>query len=78
MCDFAKQIAEADEYVGKPMSVGRAHDNYGEEHIVICMQDEGELYYLDWIGGDYAEGPDECDDVSHLHIHWQPVLSTVN
>jgi hypothetical protein len=58
-----RYLTQAADYEGKPVGWCRHYDQYGEEHVILKMQHDKETYWLDWIGGEYAEEPDEfmCD-----------------
>ena len=54
--------ARAD-YQGKPKRIARCQDRYDEVHVVIEMVlDNGDVHYLDWIGAEHADQPDEFGD----------------
>lgn len=67
---FIKQ-ARAD-YVGTPKRIAWHTDQYGERHVVIEMKlTDGTAHYLDWIGAEYADQPDEFgDEVPFPHLKW--------
>ena len=46
------------DYEGTPTHFAIFYDGYDERHVALKMSTG---YVLDWIGGEYAEGPDECD-----------------
>ena len=54
-------IAQArKDYLGSPNRIAWSTDKYGEKHVVIEMiWPDGQKYYLDWIGAEYADQPDE-------------------
>jgi hypothetical protein len=57
-----RYLEQAKDYVGYPTGWCRRYDSYGEEHFILEMNDCGVTYWLDWIGGEYAEEPDEFDE----------------
>lgn len=59
------------DYAGIPESISWARDKYGEAHVVIKMSSG---YYLDWIGAEYADQPDEFDEPPPgLKLFWKPI-----
>lgn len=76
--------ARAD-YQGKPKRIARCRDRYGEEHVVIEMVLDkstgpwscGDVYYLDWIGAEHADQPDEFgDEAPFPNLKWAYVPDT--
>lgn len=61
------------DYEGTPNRIAAFYDNYGEHHVVIEMKAKGFIYYLDWIGGEFAPEPDECDTPPSLHMNWESI-----
>ena len=63
--------ARAD-YLGKPKRIARCRDHYDEAHVVIEMVlDNGDVHYLDWIGAEHADQPDEFgDEVPFSNLKW--------
>lgn len=71
-----KQIEQARaDYLGTPKRYAFATDGYGEYHILIeNVLSNGEKFYLDWIGGDYAEEPDEFEDYPPFSgLRWKAI-----
>ena len=67
-----RYIAQAKaDYEGKPMAIADHWDQYDEHHVIIKMDCGKEHYYLDWIGGKYAEEPDEFDILPFANINWR-------
>ena len=67
-------LTQAAGYEGKPARIAHHHDGYGEHHVIIEMEFEGGVHYLDWIGGDYAPYPDECgEEPPYADLKWEPV-----
>jgi hypothetical protein len=69
MNQFVEQ-AKAD-YEGKPLAIANHWDQYDEHHVIIKMQSGKEHYYLDWIGGAYADEPDEFEHQPFANLNWQ-------
>lgn len=76
--------ARAD-YQGKPKRIARCRDRYDEEHVVIEMAlDNGDVHYLDWIGAEHADQPDEftgpegfCgDEVPFSNLKWSYIANS--
>ena len=69
--------ARAD-YQGKPKRIARCQDHYGEAHVVIEMVlDNGDVHYLDWIGAEHADQPDEFgDEAPFSNLKWAYVPDT--
>ena len=69
--------ARAD-YQGKPKRIARCQDRYGEAHVVIEMVlDNGDVHYLDWIGAEHADQPDEFgDEAPFPNLKWAYVPDT--
>ena len=67
---FIKQAR--DDYAGIPKRIARCRDKYHEEHVVIEMAlDNGDVHYLDWIGAEYADSPDEFgDELPFPNLKW--------
>lgn len=60
MDQFIKQAAD---YVGRPSRWARATSPDGEKHFLLEMKcDDRSTHYLDWIGAELAEEPDEWGD----------------
>jgi hypothetical protein len=53
-----------------PVAIASHYDHYDEHHVIIKMSNG---YYLDWIGGVYAEEPDEFDEAPFKGLHWTPI-----
>lgn len=69
---FVKQARE--EYMGTPRRVSFFFDGYGEEHVVVEMHQGGKpSFWLDWIGAELADQPDEHLDPPALAKGWQVV-----
>ena len=58
---FVRQAQE--DYAGNPKRIAWTTDRYGEKHVVIEMHDASgkPIFWLDWIGAEYADAPDEWD-----------------
>ena len=69
--------ARAD-YLGKPKRIARCQDRYDEVHVVIEMVlDNGDVHYLDWIGAEHADQPDEFgDEAPFPNLKWAYVPDT--
>ena len=71
--------ARAD-YMGTPKRIARCRDRYGEEHVVIEMvldKSTGPVHYLDWIGAEHADQPDEFgDEAPFPNLKWAYVPDT--
>lgn len=66
---FIEQARE--DYEGTPTHIAFTTDRYGEKHVVIKMSSG---YYLDWIGAELAEEPDEWEDVpTGLTLIFKPI-----
>jgi len=65
-----RYIEQAADYEGVPVAITSHWDHYDEHHVIIKMSSG---YYLDWIGGEYAEEPDEFDDAPFEGLHWTPI-----
>jgi hypothetical protein len=61
--------ANAD-YEGEALAITEHWDRYGEHHVIVKMSNG---YYLDWIGGKYAEEPDEFDEVPFKNLRWKKI-----
>ncbi len=68
-----RYLTQAADYEGKPVAWARHYDKYGEEHVIIRMEHGDEDYHLDWIGGEYAEEPDEFLDCPFDNLSWTEV-----
>ena len=67
------QQAEHD-YKGDAIAIAEHFDKYGEQHILVKMKNGRDVYYLDWIGGEYAEYPDECgEDEPFEDLYWMAI-----
>jgi hypothetical protein len=62
--------AKAD-YEGEPIAITEHWDRYDEHHVIIKMKCGKEHYYLDWIGGKYANEPDEFDKLPFTIRKWR-------
>lgn len=69
--------ARAD-YLGKPKRIARCQDRYGEEHVVIEMVlDNEDVHYLDWIGAEHADQPDEFgDEAPFSNLKWSYIANS--
>jgi len=65
-----RYLTQAADYQGQPVAFAEHYDEYDEHHVIIEMSSG---YYLDWIGGEYAEGPDEFDSVPFDNLHWKKI-----
>lgn len=63
-------IEQAAEYEGEVVAYAEHWDQYDEHHVILKM-DSG--YYLDWIGGAYAEEPDEFDEPPFKNLRWRNI-----
>jgi hypothetical protein len=61
------------DYEGKPIAMAVHWDHYGEHHVIIKMKSGKETYCLDWIGGEYAEEPDEFESDPFPTLNWVKV-----
>lgn len=61
--------AKAD-YEGEPLAIAEHWDRYDEHHVIVRMSSG---YYLDWIGAEYAEEPDEFDEEPFENLHWRAI-----
>lgn len=61
--------AKAD-YEGKPVAIADHWDQYDEHHVIVKMSSG---YYLDWIGAEYAEEPDEFDEEPFNNLEWRAI-----
>lgn len=61
---------QAKDYEGKVVAYTQHWDQYDEHHVILKMSSG---YYLDWIGGEYAEEPDEFDEPPFANLHWTKV-----
>lgn len=62
--------ARAD-YEGTPTHIAFATDACDEQHVVIKMSSG---YYLDWIGAELAEEPDEWEELpTGLKLIFKPI-----
>ena len=70
-----RYIKEAnEEYEGEAVAIAHHYDQYDEHHVIVKMKYNDEIYYLDWIGGEYAEEPDEMgEDMPFKNLRWQTV-----
>jgi hypothetical protein len=64
------------DYAGTPKRIARVSDACNEIHVVIEMvcPDIG-TYWLDWIGAEFADQPDEFDEFPFLKrdLGWRPI-----
>lgn len=58
------------DYDGKPIAMAEHWDQYDEHHVIIKMSSG---FYLDWIGGEYAEEPDEFDREPFDNLKWNKI-----
>jgi hypothetical protein len=66
-----RYIAQArEDYEGEPVAIATHYDQYDEVHVIVKMSDG---YYLDWIGGEYAEEPDEFDTEPFKNLKWRAI-----
>ena len=65
-----RYIEQAADYEGKPVAYAEHWDQYDEHHVILKM-DSG--YYLNWIGGVYAEEPDEFDELPFKNLRWRDI-----
>lgn len=73
---FIKQARA--EYAGTPKRIAWCTDRYGEIHAIIEMVlDNGDVHYLDWIGAEHADQPDEFgDEPPFPNLKWAYVPDT--
>ena len=66
-----RYLKQAQGYVGVPDATSTiVTDPEGETVVIVSMRlRDGRLYYLAWIGGEYADSPDEFDE---LPDDWKP------
>lgn len=63
-----------DDYLGTPRRIARRTDRCGEVHVIIEMHvGEDTRHYLDWIGAELAEQPDEFDQPPFSDLSWTPI-----
>lgn len=64
-----------DDYLGTPHRIARCTDSCGEVHVIIEMRvGEDTRHYLDWIGGELADQPDEFgDQLPFKGLKWAPI-----
>jgi len=67
--------------MGSAIRVTECVDKYDEMHVVIEMHDQsGTRYWLDWIGAEYAQEPDELECFNQdnfFDIAWEPVTEAM-
>lgn len=69
-----RYIEEANaDYEGKAVAITECFDRYGEHHVIVKMQNGKDIYYLDWIGGNYAEEPDAFDKTPFKNLRWKSI-----
>jgi hypothetical protein len=61
------------DYEGKPIAIAEHWDKYDEHHVIVKMQSGKDTYYLDWIGGKYADEPDEFDVKPFTNLKWKAI-----
>lgn len=62
------------DYMGTPEAIAFTTDACGEKHVVIRMSSG---YYLDWIGAEYADQPDEWEGLPpDLKLIFKPIKET--
>lgn len=61
------------DYEGKAVAITEHWDVYGEHHVIVKMKSGKDTYYLDWIGGKYAEEPDEFDEEPFNNLKWNKI-----
>jgi hypothetical protein len=61
--------AKAD-YEGQPVAIAEHWDRYDEHHVIVKMSSG---YYLDWIGAEYAEWPDEFEAEPFENLEWRAI-----
>lgn len=68
-------LEQAADYQGTPSRIAQHYDECGELHVILEMElGGGDVYYLDWIGGEYAPEPDEFgDEVPFSNLKWEVV-----
>ncbi len=67
------------DYAGKPKRIAWRLDKCGETHVIIEMVlDNGDVHYLDWIGAEYADQPDEFgDEPPFPNLKWSYIAKAV-
>ena len=65
-----RYIEQAADYEGKPVAITTHWDQYDEQHVIVKMSSG---YYLDWIGGEYAEEPDEFEQAPFDNLNWTTI-----
>ena len=68
------------DYQGEAKRIAWTTDRYGEKHVVIEMHKNGKpIFWLDWIGAEYAHEPDEWDcPPPDLTLIWKPIKENRN
>lgn len=66
------------DYEGVATRITTQYDHYDEIHIIIEMKCGNETYYLDWIGGEYADEPDELEDMPFVDPEWIDIEPGIN
>lgn len=62
------------EYAGEPRRIARCRDDAGEEHVIIEMKEGSRpAFWLDWIGAELAEEPDEWDELPFSGLKWKKI-----
>lgn len=68
-----RYIEQAADYEGKPVAMADHYDQYDEHHVIVKMKDGKMTYFLDWIGAEYAEQPDEFMEQPFENLQWTTV-----
>lgn len=68
---FIKQATE--DYQGKCTRIAEYNDKYDEYHVIIEKKLGKDMIYLDWVGGDLAEQPDEFDKPPFKNLEWKNI-----
>lgn len=66
-------LEQAKQYQGAPTRIAYHTDAAGEYHVIIEMCYKKRSYWLDWIGGEYAEEPDEFEEEPFNNLNWRAV-----
>jgi hypothetical protein len=66
-------ITQAGGYVGTPHRIARC-GHRGESHVIIENKLlDGSCFYLNWIGAEYADEPDEYEEMPFKGLKWTAI-----
>jgi hypothetical protein len=65
-----RYIQESQEYEGEAVAIAEHWDQYDEHHVIVKMKEQSYVYYLDWIGGEFAKEPDEFEVEPFDNLRW--------